>query len=290
MSDQAFNASPERLIAVAVSGQLPQSAPARNIVFHGVNKSGSLSMTNVMRKAYAAAGRGDDVFSRYHGRPQTDEALLDIVYTSAPRGALFVNHYLYGAVDLERAGAIMVTQFRHPLPRIISVHQWLKREHVRKQKTEQGFPTLEEFVAKSRGTAHSQICQIGVGFGPEWRERMVRVSAKEALELALANLERGIAWFGLAEFFEESIFVLAAISGLTAVPTWEKDDRNEGRTLVWDLAADKREMIEHHYKEEFAFYAHAKSIFLSRINRLTFGAELQAYRAACAAQYKDRIF
>jgi hypothetical protein len=37
-----------------------------HVVFHGINKSGSLTMANVLREALIASGREDDLLSHYH--------------------------------------------------------------------------------------------------------------------------------------------------------------------------------------------------------------------------------
>lgn len=272
---------------------LPRALPDRNIVFHGVNKSGSLAMANVLRAGYFASGRANQFFSTYHKIPWMEHnrhnPLPDIIEASTPNGTLFISHDLYGAFDETKARALVVTQFRHPVARIVSIHSWLRKYHASGYGGPEGFPTLQKFAETSRGISHSQISQVAVGFGKGWLERVHKLTAAQMLELALEAIDRKIAWFGLAELFEESIFTFAALCGLRSVPSWAKDDRNAERMLVADLPSDARAAIEFHYEAEIDFYRQAKAMFLSRIGKLDLGADLAAYRTACASQYKERL-
>jgi hypothetical protein len=274
---------------VGVSGPLPTGSPERNIIFHGVNKSGSLAMSEVLRSSYYASGRANRFFSSYHSLPSNTEAIINIAHASEPNGTLFVSHYLYGAVDLARAQAIMVSQFRHPLPRVLSVHEWLRKHHVATQGADKPFASLEEFVSKSKGISHSQIAQFSVGYGPGWQERLKSTTAEEMRDLSIAALESGVHWFGLAEYFEESIFAMASMCGLSAVPPWSRDDRNTGRKMSWDVSQETRDLISFHFKEEFEFYNFAKALFLSRISTLNFGGDFRQYCVDCNSEYKDRL-
>jgi hypothetical protein len=272
---------------------LPRALPDRNVVFHGVNKSGSLAMADVLRAAYFASGRANQFFSTYHKIPwmqdDQDNPLPEIIQSSTPNGTLFISHYLYGAFDEARARALLITQFRHPVARIVSIHSWLRKFHASGYGGPEGFPTLQRFAETSNGISHSQISQLAVGYGKGWRERIHKLTAAQMLELALEAIDRKIAWFGLAELFEESIFTFAALCGLRSVPSWAKDDRNAERMLVAELPADSRAAIEFHYEAEIEFYRQAKAMFMSRIGKLDFGADLGAYRTACAGQYKERL-
>ncbi len=60
--------------------------------------------------------------------------------------------------------------------------------------------------------------QFAIGYGPDapdWQG----MSGEEMFERAVANIERDVVWFGLAERFEESIFTMAALCGLEKVPS-----------------------------------------------------------------------
>jgi hypothetical protein len=218
-----------------------------------------------------------------------DNSLIDIIEASTPNGTLFVSHYLFDAYDEIKAHALLVTQLRHPVARIVSVYSWLRKFHAASYGGPEKFPTLEQFAAASRGISHSQIAQLSIGFGVDWRNRIHKTSAAEMRDVALATLERRVAWFGLAEVFEESIFAFAALCGLPAVPPWAGDTRNAERTLVADLPASDRAAIEYYYEAELEFYRMAKQLFLSRIGQLTFGSQLNTYRDACVGQYKERL-
>ena len=188
--------------------------PDTKVAFHGVNKSGSLSMATTIRDAYAATGRSGEFFGHYFmsGMPLADYLRA----VDALQGHRFlVAHYLYGSLP-PRPGRVLVTQFRHPLPRLLSCYNWLKRKHeARKEPT--AFPSIEQWATETRGRRYSQVMQFGVGFAPDFQDRMERMTARDLYENALDAIERDVFCFGIAERFEESIVLFAALCRL---PTW----------------------------------------------------------------------
>jgi hypothetical protein len=115
------------------------------------------------------------------------------------------------------------------------------------------------------------------------------MSAEQLFELGMKKVKRDLRWFGIAEHFEESIFVMAHLCGLSAVPPWKRDLRNKGRTLVDDLPAATVDLIREVYRYDFMFYDHLLAIFRQRIAGMRFGPSLDEYKRACAGEYKDRI-
>lgn len=256
------------------------------IVFHGINKSGSLSMSNVLREAYLFAGREPEFVSHYHSGGTTDDFITQLNATEASR-SFVVSHYLFGALA-PSPNRIWITQFRHPLPRVISCYQWLKNKHERTQSTP--FPTLEQFVQDTRGVKHSQIMQLGAGYGPNGARRRKRLSPRDLYDISADHISASISYIGIAEYFEESIFMFAAACGVASVVPWKKDVRNKGRPAVSSLSESERNLIREYFSYDFALYEHALGIFRSQCTRL--GVEsrsLNEYRLACASQYKDRL-
>jgi hypothetical protein len=282
--------------AVEVSGPedvLPRGVE-RRVVFHGVNKSGSLAAARVLREAYHHDRRAHEFFSQYMGVPRHYKDAVAIIRDAGRGHALFIGHRLYRALEPDD-GRLTITQFRHPLPRIVSIYHWLKHRGERGFGDAPGygpaetFPTLEEFVERGRGVAHSQINQIGIGFGSDAAKLRKGAKAADVYERAVEALERDIHWFGIAEELEESLFTYAAICGLPSLAPWARDDRNTGRQMVWDLPDSTRSLIEEVYAAELGFYRTARDLFRQRLERLEFGADLAAYKTACESEYKDRL-
>jgi hypothetical protein len=261
----------------------------QHVLFHGINKSGSGAFADVIHSAFFKAGRANQIFSIYHRCPSSLEAVLELIRCSeASRRLLFIGHYIYGAAPLISTSPAYITIFRHPLPRIISCHSWMANKH-RAAGGTGTYPTLEEFVKRSQGKSQAQITQFGIGFGEDRKQAMRAKTAKEIYEACMANVERDLMWFGLAELFEESIFLLAHKLDLPYVPNWKKDTRNPARTSAYDIPRDLRNLIEREYEYDFLFYENMLKRFKASLGDVEFGPELIAYKSACAGEYKDRL-
>ena len=257
------------------------------IVYHGVNKSGSMAMANAMGEAYGWAGRGDEFLCHYRIRC-TDQEFRARVDAMNGAKAFIVDHYLFGALA-PAPNRIWITQLRHPLPRTLSFYQWIKNKHVATAGSEDGFPTLRDFVIESQGKRHSQIAQFGTGFGPNKDLRNRRVSPADMFNIAVDAIEGNIYALGIAEYFEESIFVFAALAGIESVAPWVRDNRNKGRPLTTEISSEEQALIEEVYEYDYKLYAYALEKFRAQNSRFDFGDSLQRYRDACRGQYKDRI-
>jgi hypothetical protein len=257
------------------------------IVYHGVNKSGSMAMANAMGEAYRWAGREDEFVCHYRIRC-TDEEFRARVDAMNGAKAFIVDHYLFGALA-PAPNRIWVTQLRHPLPRILSFYQWLKNKHLANGGTEDDFPSLHDFVVEGKGKRHSQIAQFGTGYGRNKDLRNRRIAPADMLNIAMDAIEGGIYALGIAEYFEESVFVFAALAGIESVAPWVRDNRNKGRPLANEISEAEKSLIEEVYECDYKLYAFALERFREQNSRLGFGESLQRYREACRGQYKDRI-
>lgn len=257
-------------------------------VFHGINKSGSLAMASVLRQALIAAGREDDVLSHYHMPGVPLEAYRELLEAKNGR-FLAVAHYLYGFLK-PTPRRIWVTQFRHPLPRIVSAYTWLKNKHERRNRTAQEFPDLSEFVRSGRGISHSQVMQFGRGYG-RFKDSPAKksFSPQVLFELAVEAIEREFTAIAVAERFEESIFCFAALLGIPRVAPWAADTRNRGRQPVEQLTQAERDLIREIYHWDFKLYDWALRKFEEQKSRIEFGPALNEYKAACSSQYRDRL-
>lgn len=270
---------------VLVKGLEGLNGEKRKIICHGVNKSGSLALTDVLRQGYVNEHRANQFFSHYRGIPRDFEHLVKLVESSCGHG-FFVAHSLYGAYEHRSSEHLLVTQFRHPLPRVLSCYQWLRNKS---KKRGEPFPGLEEWVVGTRGVVHSQVAQFAFGFTPGWQQKRRAAQGEELLELSLNNIARDVSWFGIAEHFEESIWCMAALCGLSSVPAWKRDNRNKGRALVTRRPEAELEIVRDVFRWDFQLYEYALGVFRQRLSRLTLGGDLEQYRADCSGQYKDRL-
>ena len=259
--------------------------PETQILFHGLNKSGSMAMAMVMRDAFAAAERSDE-FCCHYFQGGSLESFVGKVDARDGR-AFFLGHSLYGAVA-PRPNRALVTQFRHPLPRVLSCYNWLKNKHVKAGNPEP-YPPLDEWVERSKGKAHSQIIHFGLGYGRLAPHRRKRMTNRDIFETAIDAIERECLCFGIAEYFEESIFLVAALAGLPAVPPWVRDQRNPGRPLSSEIPAASRQLIEEVYKYDFRLYDYALGEFRKTVAAVGFGDAITEYKTVCSKQYNDRV-
>ena len=272
---------------VALSSPLLPVAGDRQVVFHGVNKSGSLTMANVLRESYYHHARANQYFCSYLGIPK-HQADFNRILEASTGHSLFISHYIYRDVPLPPE-ALLVTQVRHPLPRTLSVYGWLKRNHLRRNDDSlEGFPGLEEWIHSMKGRGHTQMAQFVHKLGTT-RQETVRMPNDELYERALENFDRDVAWFGVAELFEESAFALAHICGLGTVAPWEKDTRNRWRQPLSETEDEIIDLIHEVYAHEFRFYERALATFRERIDQIDFGPSLEAYKQRCNAEYGERL-
>ncbi len=254
------------------------------IVFHGVNKSGSLALSTALRAAYKKDARLNQFFSRYIGIPQHENDFHEIIGNSSGH-AFFVDHYIYGALAPAPQRAL-ITILRHPLPRIFSVYDWLEKH----QSTEYGgkMPGIVEWIEGSKGIAYSQLEQFGAGYGPDMLQ-LRSLPGDELLDRAKLALTEDFHCLGLAERFEETIFLFAHLCGLSAVPAWERDERNSNRPLVSTIAKEHLALAEEVFHWDFKLYRFAIELFEKQLADVEFDPTLDRYKAACVGQYKDRL-
>ena len=259
------------------------------VVFHGINKSGSKAMASVLRRALIHAKRPDEDLSHYHCKPPVSLDEFRSRVEAKPGRSLVVGHYLYGYLR-PQPRRIWVTQFRHPLPRIISAYHWLKNKHIAARGSAEGFYSFSKFVYSSRGVAHSQVLQLGRGFGKYGEsDAKMSLSGENLFEMSVEALERDFTAIAIAERFEESIFTFAGLLGLETVDAWRKDDRNKGRPPIEELTVAERGLVREIYHWDYKLYDWALKRFDEQCSKIDFGPGLAEYAKACSGEYKDRL-
>ena len=259
------------------------------VLFHGVNKSGSLCLSSVIKEAYYMHGRRDRFFSRYHSIPRDIDEFQDEI-RKADKHCFFVDHNLYHNAPASKIRQAWITQLRHPLPRALSSYQWNKNKHVKSGSVGE-FPPISEYFESIRNTNYwqYQFTQFGLGFSEDRYKLAKRNTMKDILSMALENLERDFTFVGIAELFEETIFILADMLGLDFVTPWTRDERNKGRISVSDISKETNLLIEDIFEFDYLLYKHAKNEFEKLVRSRGIGGEILRYKAACESQYKDRV-
>lgn len=273
-------------VTVRDYGSLP-AVPERKVVFHGVNKSGSLCVSKVVMDAYAAEARQAQFHSHYYIRGVKLEAFVNRIQET-PGPGFFVGHSLFNLLP-DDPQMIFVTQLRHPLPRLISCYEWIRRKLSLAGGDVEGLGSFEQFIRRGNGKSHSQVIQFATKFPEDILSLRQSHSASQLLERSLENIERHVKLCGIAELLEETIFVLAHLCGIQKVPAWKRDERNPDRPMVDTLRQSTIDLVQEVYQPDFELYQWAKKRFEEQLEKIEFGPELQAYQVHCRSQYKDRL-
>ena len=275
-----------RFLVPSMPECLAYLSAGNQLAFHGINKSGSLSMANVLKESFDYEGRSTCLSSHYHLGGTVDEYILG-VNSVFYRNNLLISHYLYGALA-PRPNRVWITQFRHPLPRILSCYQWLKNKHERVNGLG-SFSPLDDFITQCKGVKHSQVAQLAFNWGSRRGMLSKRLDSRDMLELTMDSLERDFPLLGVAEYFEESIFIFASLCGLKSVAPWVRDVRNPGRRNSKDIPIATSDLISEVFKSDFMLYDWVLSRFHSQLKLFDFGDDFQEFKTVCADQYNDRI-
>jgi hypothetical protein len=275
-----------RFVVPSLPSELMYLGSGTQLAFHGINKSGSLAMANVIKESCDYFGLTSNLLSHYHLGGSVENFMTD-VNSRLCCNNLLISHYLYGAL-LPRPNRVWITQLRHPLPRILSCYQWLKNKSERINGVG-SYDSLDVFIEKTKGVAHSQVSQFAFNWGSRRRMLSKSLDASDMLALTMDALERDFSILGIAEYFEESIFIFASLCGLPSVAPWVRDVRNPGRLNSNEISTASTELISEVFKMDFLLYDWALARFQSQLKLFDFGSELDEYKIACSDQYNDRI-
>ncbi len=255
------------------------------IVFHAMNKSGSLSMSNALRSAFEYEKREKEFLSHYD-LPCSQEEFISIVDSSTCH-KIIIDHYLYGAIK-PKPNRVMITQLRHPLQRILSCYSWIKlHPEISPNIVNQN---LEQFIVETEGKGHCQVIQLGLNWSnKDWAEKAFKISARELYERSIEALDREIYKIGICEFFDESLFLFASLCNLKVVPLWEPDTRNTSVISYNDISSNERDLIYDVLRYDFLLYDYAKKKFWDQFIGINFGTSLKEYKNNTRNLYKNRI-
>lgn len=254
----------------------------RPVLFHGVNKSGSLACATVLQRAYSAHGRQEDYMCRYFGIPDSIEAALATFAKKRElpaRHALLIDHNLVGR-SVEFPGAPYITLLRSPVRRMLSCYFWIKK-HAPDQLRERDFSTwLEE-----AGLAYSLVFQFAcfAGAGKDVKLDVQKLAPETVKQMAEDWFDENVVLFGIAEQFEESLFSLAGGLGLPSIPLWQPDKRNALRPPWERLSPDLIAYIEEVVAYDIDFYEERVRRLQPGFMRLNETPAFATYKRACSA-------
>ena len=206
----------------------------RPVIFHGVNKSGSLSFAKALQKSYAATGRSEEYMCRYLGIPSTRDGAMERMSKNPKRRQILIDHGLVGFEEsVPSAG--FATLLRHPARRVLSCFFWLQSHH----------PDLvlgRDFSSwiRAEGMAYSQIRQFAYNhLSAKERGEITQMKIGDIGARAAAFFEDRVDWFGITELFEESLLTFHWELGLDHIAPWETDMRNTAQPR-YDSRAETR--------------------------------------------------
>lgn len=273
---------------VKLNGCIANSFNDKQVLFHGVNKSGSLCLSSAIKESYYAHGRHSQFYSRYHSIPRDIESFREVIQST--QGHIFaVDHDIYQNVPSSRVERVWITQLRHPLPRVVSLYHWNLNKYREKHGNVVGYPTLLEFIMdiKERYWAY-QYTQFGLGFSSERFNIAKELSRGDIFENCIANLIADFPFIGIAEMFEETLYLLSGRLGLDYVFRWHADNRNSGRLLVSDLDREIVELIEDVFYLDYQLYYWAKSRLEEMVLQEEPSGDFSRYKNDCMLNYKDK--
>lgn len=248
----------------------------RRVLFHGVNKSGSLAMSTILRKLYQLHDREDEFMCRYMGIPNTLPAALESFELSEGKPRILIDHGLVGHWQ-RFPDAPYITQLRNPVRRIISCYFWQVSHHPDNVK---GRDLLQ--WCRDGAMYYTHIFQFACNAGPDPEVRIpIRaLSQPEVRQRAEEWFASRVEWFGITDLFEASIHSLARSLGFDRAPLWVPDRRNSARPRWETVDEDVLKEIEEIIFEDVDFYNAKRRLFEARNKELLASPELAAYKVA----------
>jgi len=242
------------------------------LVFPGLGGTGGSSLNAVMRTAMLRAG---------HELPVYDEANAPALWARirarrpVPGFRWIDGHGCYSALDIAREPVARVTLLRDPIRRIVSVFNYGTLVHPELFNV----ASFEDWVGAGEARRHSQAAGLlraaGRHDAAEQRGTALHRTARDEVLHAYALV-------GLAEQFEECIFLLCQLGSYDRIGMWR-------RVLAAPRAVDAEALpavLRHRLAEELApdlqLYEEARELLGHRLTSAALGPALGRYREAAA--------
>jgi len=259
-----------KLRCVNIKNPLLAESP---IIFHGVNKSGSLAFAKVLHDAYSRSGNLNRFMCRYMQLPAGRSEALDEFKDKLPIYPILIDHGLVGFED-NFNNAKLVTLLRDPVERMVSIYFWLKSNHSEKI---MGRDLVTWVRHESR--VYSQVRQFAFDHrDARTAHNLDRMSVGEMISIAEHRFMDKVEWYGVCEKFEESVIMFLALIGFTKVPVWEVDVRNTHKPKAEALPRKLHQEISDIIGYDIAFYESKKVAFEKSLEQLDLNQEILQYK------------
>ncbi len=246
------------------------------ILFHGVNKSGSLAFAKALHMAYKESGNIKRFMCRYMQMPAGREEALAQFSQKLEINPILIDHGLFG-YEKNYPGAKCVTMLRDPMKRVFSIYYWLLSHHPEKimgrdiiswvRQDWRTYAQVRQFAFDNRATKTAHIIdQKPIG---------------EMISVAEANFSNNISWFGICELFEASVISFLSQIGINQAPVWELDKRNTAKPKPVAIPRGLEREISELIGFDIAFYEIKKQKFLRSLQGAPYLEDIEKYREKC---------
>ena len=272
-------------LGVDIEFRVPKSFKSarstRPLVFHSINKSGSLSLIRTLINSHA---------SNIYVAHNYDDIMIHLKNFRKSHRALVMGHDLYQGFKPREYE--LMTQVRNPVARVVSIWSWFHKKQSEGLLEE----PLEDFSDFIRNTDklfwYSMVAQFAVPFDlPRELRRQIayKFDPNAAVASALHKLDRDFKFLTVAERFEESLFVVSSDRKCKKLKVWHQDQRNPKRPLLESLDKSELRVLKKNIEYDFELYDYGCRRLSEQSKWFQGTSHLALYKQACQKQYKEVI-
>lgn len=260
--------------------RLPKAKP-HPLVFHSINKSGSLSLVKTLQNSGVKSVVVADNINELENLMKK---------SNKNKRMLIMGHDLY--LGHKPDNYELMTQVRNPVARIVSIWSWFRRKQELGLRAEPLVSFYDFIRDPKRIFYYSMVAQFAVPFDlpKELRREFVRnLDPEIALRVAIHRLERDFKFVTVAERFEESLFLVCRDRNIKKLTKWHKDLRNSKRPLLNSVGAEDLQVIQKSLEIDYEIYDYANKNLTKLSGSFVDTEEFSSYTNACVGQYKEII-
>jgi hypothetical protein len=265
------------------------------ILFHSLSNTSSATAAIIIRKYQEKMGHsGAPTLSTLLEDPESPEGLeinrifgphIQVTWENKSKKTTAAwSHGLFGIHQVMKQPYQYITFLRDPRMTYISrLFYWKVVKNVQE---------LEQYVAgqydcnlfcQDLARMFTHIGEQTFCISPHYSEP--KPTSEQALTLAIQNIEKHFSFIGIAEYFNESLFMLSRHLGYPEIHLWERQCATRGRPELSDIPPHVIERIEYIVAADMILYDLCKNYFLSELQKADLGEDLQRYNRAM--EYTD---
>lgn len=246
------------------SGGLPVYYP-RPLIFLHIPKAAGTTLQEYILRHYLPGGK----FYRFTGAPEQLQDFQALPQAERDRFDVVAGHVHFGIHELLGQPATYLTMLRDPVERVISHYYFIlahPEHYLHTYVAGRGF-TLHEY-------ATAGLNQEGDNDHVRWLTPRLHTDVplgqvtRAMLEEAKWNLANGVAVFGLAERFTDSVRCFASAFGWSAVSNGRRLNTNRARPKRDQVAPQTVEAIRDSNRYDTELYEFAQGLFEEQMIRL----------------------